>query len=535
MSWTPVPGTGQAMFAAHLPSKALEGIEGWRYHFVQGKPITTVPHTPEVWGNLRSKGLLLAPPMGSYPWPGVFEPMSHQRLTVQFLVQHEKAFCLNGLRTGKTISALWAADFLRRAGLVRRVLIVAPLFICDIVWERAIFQSFPKDRAVLVRGVSKQKVQIASDTRFPYIIVNPESLHLIVDHLKEVDLIIVDEYTRFKSVRVGSRPSVRYQALQAASAKRRLWMLSGTPNPQNPTDAYGPIRLVNPKPLGLVQFREMTMMQLSEHKWVPRIGAANVVAEWLTPAIRFSREDCIDIPDVEVSDLEVELTKAQQKALLTLKEEAMAMMEDGTEILAPHAAACLMKMLQVMAGGVYGDDPNGERATYKVDATPILEALEEQVREDDGPVIIFASYQCSVDAIAEYLASKGLRVGKRTRGVSDLLHKGEVTRLKSMEIFDAHERGELDALVAIPQTMQFGLELVRGRTVIWATPPFSFEAYDQANARVQSAAQKRKVIIRHVVQNPLASMLFRRLESKEALQKEVLDLVQARNPETSYG
>ena len=59
-----------------------------------------------------------------YDWPGKFIPMAHQIETSAFLTLHRRSFCFNDPGTGKTLSALWAADFLMKRGEVRRILIL---------------------------------------------------------------------------------------------------------------------------------------------------------------------------------------------------------------------------------------------------------------------------------------------------------------------------------------------------------------------------------------------------------------------------
>lgn len=521
--WLVLPDKPYAVATAHLPDEALQGLNDWQRVTIDGKPVTIVPHDYGSWRLLRDQGLMVPAPTSRFSWPGPKSPMDHQKATTDFLIRHEKAFCLNGLRTGKTVNTLWAAEYLMQQGVIKRVLIVCPKFLMDIIWERELFTTLPHRRRALLTGTRKRKQEIAQDTRIDYIVVNPESLHLVVGCLKDVDLVVVDEFTTFKSVWVAGRMSQRYQALKTASKNRMLWMLSGTPNPQYPTDAYGPIRLVNPRYITLTAFRDMTMMKVGERRYVPRIGSQRIVAEWLQPSIRFKREDCIDIPEVETGDAECSLTPQQSKTIESLVQHMRASIAEGEEVAAVHRASVLLKILQVMAGGVYGDDPDGERPTYRVKAEPYLETVESVVREDDGPVIVFVSFQCSVDVLADYLESKGYKVGRLTRSRAIMCGK----KVKTMQLFDAfHARGELDVIVAVPQTMKYGLELTRCHTVLWASPPFSYETYEQANARVTGASQTRKVMILHLIQNNQARELFNRLLHREAYQTSVLDLIE---------
>jgi superfamily II DNA or RNA helicase len=76
-----------------------------------------------------------------YDWPGRYTPMQHQIDTASFLTLHRRAFCFNDPGTGKTLSALWAADYLMKRGEVRRVLILCPLSIMHSAWMQDISNS----------------------------------------------------------------------------------------------------------------------------------------------------------------------------------------------------------------------------------------------------------------------------------------------------------------------------------------------------------------------------------------------------------
>ena len=72
---------------------------------------------------------LPSPITRDYDWPGLYRPFKHQRTTAEFLSVHKRAFCFNEAGTGKTSSVIWAADYLMKQGLVKRVLVICPLSI----------------------------------------------------------------------------------------------------------------------------------------------------------------------------------------------------------------------------------------------------------------------------------------------------------------------------------------------------------------------------------------------------------------------
>ena len=84
-----------------------------------------------------------------YDWPGRYKPMAHQIETAAFLTMNRRAFCFNDPGTGKTLSALWAADYLMKRGEVRRVLILCPLSIMHSAWMEDIGKSVIHRSAVV--------------------------------------------------------------------------------------------------------------------------------------------------------------------------------------------------------------------------------------------------------------------------------------------------------------------------------------------------------------------------------------------------
>jgi superfamily II DNA or RNA helicase len=507
MTWHVVPGHEVAFTLTHMPE--IPGAELQR-KTIKGHPVTLAKHTYPTWKALRQHGVHLPSPVQHFEWPGRFVPMSHQRKTVEFLTAHDKCFCLNGLGTGKTLCGAWAAEYLLQQGAIRRVLIVAPLSICDHVWERELFKTLPHRKVAVLRGSRARKQAIARDMRITFLVVNPESLGLVAEHLPGVDLVLVDEFTKFKNARTQ-----RWRVLRSITKHRRLWLFSGTPAPQGPLDAYGPIKLVRDERLSFGQWRDLTMVQVTPFKWVPKHGAEDQISQWMQPAVRFKREDCYDMPDVSTQTLEVDLTPEQRRAIEGFKKEAAAEFADKRVITAATAAAVLSKCLQVMAGGVYGEDEDG-RYIQKIKADTFFETVEDVVDQADTPVVIFLPFRSSAQAVHDMLAKAGYRV--------DIIMGGVKNR---SAIFDTFKHGGLDALVAVAGTMSHGVDGLQNvcRYVLWASPPYSFEEYDQANGRIVRNGQRNDVVIYHLVQNDLAKELFARLQSRARLQDTVLNLI----------
>jgi len=113
-----------------------------------------------------------------YDWPGRHRPFAHQKETAAFLTLRKKAFCFNEQGTGKTAAVIWAADYLMKAGLIRRVLIICPLSIMKSAWQADLFK-FAVHRTVDVAyGRKDQRAKvILGDTEF--VIINFDGVDIV--------------------------------------------------------------------------------------------------------------------------------------------------------------------------------------------------------------------------------------------------------------------------------------------------------------------------------------------------------------------
>src|SRR4051812_21853011 len=93
----------------------------------RGSPMLALPHREDSTLLLRNLGHNIAGPIQYYYDWNNGHPFDSQRVTADLLSTNRRAYVLSEMGVGKTRSALWAYDYLRRIGAVRRVLIVAPL------------------------------------------------------------------------------------------------------------------------------------------------------------------------------------------------------------------------------------------------------------------------------------------------------------------------------------------------------------------------------------------------------------------------
>jgi SNF2 family DNA or RNA helicase len=110
------------------PNRVLDSIPSAKSYEVRGVPLVVTPHRLDEVRVLRNLGINAPSPiLHYYDWPGQYIPFAHQKQTAAFLTLTPRGLVLNEIGTGKTQSALWAADYLIETKHIKKVLILSPL------------------------------------------------------------------------------------------------------------------------------------------------------------------------------------------------------------------------------------------------------------------------------------------------------------------------------------------------------------------------------------------------------------------------
>lgn len=465
----------------------------------------------QVLKNLGIKNLP-SPISKNYDWPGLFRPFHHQRITAEFLTLHRRAFCFNEQGTGKTASVIWAADYLMKQGFIRRALVLCPLSIMGSAWQQDLFR-FAMHRSVTIahhRNAKRRRELIQEDTDF--VVMNYDGVEIVKDEIMadgRFDLVVVDEANCLKNV-----STARWKTFnKLIKPDTWLWMLTGTPASQSPEDAYGLARLVNPTgvPKFFGAFRDMVMNKVTQFKWSPKPNAVETVHRVLQPAIRFTKEQCLDLPDMMYVMRDVPLSKQQQKYYDIMRTQ-MLVEAAGEAISAVNAAAKLTKLLQISAGAVYSDTDE----IVDFDCKDRMNVLKEVIDEASHKVLVFAPFRHSIYAIAEELKKSGY-----TLDVID----GGVPPGKRTEIFSKFQTERDPRILVIqPQAASHGVTLHAADTVVWWSPVTSVETYLQACARVHRAGQKNNVTVVHLQSSPVERRMYKMLSGKVDVHEKLVDL-----------
>lgn len=481
---------------------------------IKGETFVAVPHTLEAARVFNNIGIKTESPIRTqYDWPGRYTPLPHQITTAEFFTLNTRAFCLNDMGTMKTLSSLWAADYLQKAKVIKRFLVVAPLSTLSPTWGSDIFQNFPLKTYAILHGNRKKRLELLAMPHDVYLI-NHDGVEIIADELSrrpDIGLIILDECAMYRNSR-NVRWKIANIIINKSGVPRIIWGLTGAPTPNDPTDAYGQTKLIKPENYKghFTSFKHETMVQVSQFKWVPKRGSEETVNRVMQPAIRYSLSDCVNLPESIYTFHQAQLSPEQQKHYRELINSAATEVR-GTMVTAVNAAVLVSKVIQAALGVMYG--ANGD--VVKVDFSPRISIVKELIEGCRQKVIVFVPLTGALDAVATELRKK------RTVAVVD----GRTTMTQRNNIFrEFRSLKDPHILVANAGTMSHGLTLTEASLVIWYAPVTSHDIYVQANARIVRPGQKFPTQIAHLYATAEEKRIYAVLKDKGRLQDIVLDL-----------
>lgn len=290
-------------------------------------------------------------------------------------------------------------------------------------------------------------------------------------------------------------------------------MMTGTPAAQSPEDAYGLAKLVNEN--GVPQFfsawKSKLMVQISQFQWQARPEAPTIVFDALQPAVRFTKEECLDLPPMVYVKRRVPLTRQQIKYYELLKKQ-LVMKIRGSEITGANAAIVMNKLLQISAGAVYSDD--GSTLVFDIDHR--YKVLKEVVDESSQKILIFVPFKHAIDVLTAKL---------RADGVTTEVIRGDVSASKRTDIFKQFQTTPNPRVLVIqPQSAAHGVTLTAANTVVWWGPTSSLETYLQANARVHRSGQTHKCTVVQLHGSAVEKRMYSLLDKRINVHSKIIDL-----------
>lgn len=451
------------------------------------------------------------PAMYDYTWGGMV-PFDSQKVTAQMLAQNSRAYVLNEMGTGKTLASLFAYDYLRSHGIVRRMLVVAPLSTITTVWEREVFSRLPHLTTQVLWNPSRKRRLEYLNVDADIFVINHDGLATLRKELiarPDIDIVLVDELAVFRNAKTN-----RWKYLDAICKRRKyVWGMTGSPTPRQPTDAWAQIKLLTPHNTTkyFSHFRDATMVKQDEFRWDARPDANDIVFAQMRPSVRFQRQDCLDLPPHTVSTRRVEMSGVQKSLYKEMKKNYLTEYHGGT-ITAANAGVKTSKLLQIACGFGYDEEHN----PIRIPSEKRLAELIEIVEETEHKLIVFTPFIEAVDILTDQL--RGAKID------AEKIYGNTKKKDRDNLFADFQHSTRIKVLVCHPQTTAHGLTLTAASTIVWYGPHPSLEIYEQANARITRPGQRNNTHVIHLESSDIERHIYNTLMHRADAQTSLLKM-----------
>lgn len=430
-------------------------------------------------------------------------PKPYQLRAIKLLLGQASAGLFLDPGLGKTSTVLSSFDILKRKGLAKRMLVIAPLRPMYSVWPEEIkkWQDFQDLKYTILHGPTKDDALLQNADIY---LINPEGLEWLFTSGRTrpvFDVLVIDESSKFKAANTKRFKLLR----QWLHLFKRRWILTGTPVPNGLEDLFGQMYILDEgRALGryITHFRTefFDRAPWNVYQWTAKPDAYEKVIDRISPLIlQLSAEEHLQMPELVTIDIPVFLPPEAQKIYFELENDFIS-----GDIVAASAAVAGVKCRQAANGAVYKND-----GTVLGVHDEKLAALESLLAEISGPVLVLYEFQHDCERIKARFAHA------QTLGVGAALEN----------TVSQFNRGHVPLLLGHPASMGHGLNLQGAcHHVVWYGIPWNLEHYDQAIARVYRQGQKsdRVFVYRIVAKNTLDEKVITVLGKKDITQQDLL-------------
>lgn len=400
----------------------------------------------------------------------------------------------------KTSIILHAFCELQRRGEARRMIVIAPKRVCELVWrqEAAKWEEFRHLRIVFLHGPKKAKL-LAEDA--DVYLINPEGVVWLAKQFATrpdawpFDTATFDELTKFKNSQAERSKALRGKAIggrvmpNLLKRSLRRWGMTGTPNPNGYMDLFGQFLLLDDgAALGrfVTHYRDQYFsVGWNGFDYELQPGAEKRIQARLEPYVfALNADDYLTLPELIDDVIEIELDGEARAAYDAMRKDMVAQLPDGV-VEAANTAAAYTKLSQMAGGAVYMPDGSVQEIH-----TAKLDALSDLIDELQGQqMLIGYEFTHEKDRLKA-------RFGNRMAFLSDAR-----TDKQAQQMQDDWNAGRLQLLACHPASAGHGLNLQEGnaRHLCWFGPIWDLELWDQFIRRILRSGNTTARILRHIL------------------------------------
>lgn len=434
---------------------------------------------------------------------------SYQQDALGYVLDTPRCLLALSMGLGKTLVTLTALQRLYRDWESDRILIVAPKRVALSTWPHEIEKwKIPLRYTQLALPKKQREDAVRADT--PIHIINVDNLVWLIEYWGKkwpYDTLVIDESSLFKA-----HNTRRFKALKRRCADlNRVILLTGTPAPNSLMDLWPQVYLLDQ---GERLFRTITGYRnhyfqkgYDGFSWHIKDGASEEIYERVSDiCLRMDAADLVGVPERVDVEVPIVIPPRAMDQYRELEKEFLLQISEDEAITASTAAVLVGKLLQAANGALYTEEEWVELHSAKLDA--LAEIHECSAGQ---PLLVAYYYKHDLE-----------RLRKR--------FPHAVVLDQDPQTIDRWNDGEIDMLLAHPQSAGHGLNLQRGGSIIvWFSLTWSLEQYLQFNARLHRQGQERGVVIHHLVaEGTVDETVMETLARKDAGQNALFDALKAR-------
>ena len=478
-----------------------------------------------------------------------YKAEKYQSEAIKFIITHKNAAVFLGCSLGKTSITLSALHLLKLNKCPEvdkgKVLIIAPPLAAAETWPSEIQKwDHLKDYNIgVLKGTAKKRIKMLENrTDYDFLSVSADLVAWITEYYGPkwpFETCIVDELSLFKSY-----SSKRVKALSAVRPYiKRVIGLTGTPAPKGHEDLWAEFKIIDngaalfPK---FGQFKKAYMEPYASIRCpngkmrdlyrVKRQAEPEIVKKIVPVTLSMKTSDKLKMPDLVTvdhtcslsdEDLDFQKTFIKQKLMMfkdsedgkaivpyTPEELENIIMSDRYEDLVTVKSAGVLanKLQQWASGTIYADDGSAIVChDAKIDMLGNI-----LVRLAGEPCLIAYWFKSDKKRIEEELVRQGIEP-------HEILTPDDIQNWNS---------GKYEACLVHPARCGHGLNLQSGgHNIIWFTPCWSLELYQQMTDRLYRKGQTSDTVVVHriVAGETIDERIITRLASRDMKQQELFN------------
>jgi len=411
------------------------------------------------------------------------KPYIHQTISFDFLRKLKRGALFLEMGTGKTKVVIDVLAWLLLGGKIEKILYIAPNSTLENI-QGEFEKHSPVDFSIsIIRGTKKKRLALL-DMGSQIDIINYEGLYSVFPKIwsNNYDVVICDESSKIKNPR-ARRSKLAHKLGERVDYK---YILTGTPISQSPIDIFSQYKFLDPTIFGFsyVLFRnEYAVMG----GWMAKeiVGYQNMDQlrdKIFQCAIRFTKKDCLDLPEKVYEILRIDMEPNQRKAYEEMRRNLITEVKGKTMSVALLITK-LVRLQQITSGFIVADDTGKEISIPNGNAKlrEIVELMEEILQESKA--VIWCRFIRDIHSLGNIFSGYN----------PSFLYGAIAPALREKEIKKFQEDPLCRLLIAQPMTGGLGINLTAASYSVHFSNSFSLEERIQAEDRLHRIGQENKV------------------------------------------